>query len=169
MGKTTNELETGLAAGKARVLDVRSAAEYRSGHIEGAVHLPIEELEKLTHYPAGEDGTELWLVCQSGKRAERARLHLAGLGVAGCVLENGMNAWQEAGLPVVREKGAPLPLIRQVQIIIGLVNLAGLALGWRHTPLWLAVPAFTSCGLLAAGITGRCGLAILLAKMPWNK
>lgn len=65
MSKTTNELETGLAAGKARVLDVRSAAEYRSGHIEGAVHLPIEELEKLTHYPAGEDGTELWLVCQS--------------------------------------------------------------------------------------------------------
>jgi hypothetical protein len=25
------------------------------------------------------------------------------------------------------------------------------------------------CGLLMAGITGFCGLAVLMAKMPWNK
>lgn len=166
----TTELEKLIRDGQAELLDVRTAMEFRSGHIRGAVHLPVDELEKREQFEVPAEGRTLCLICQSGKRAERARRHLEECcGVKACVLEQGMNAWQDAGLPVVREAGAALPLIRQVQIIIGLVNLLTLSLGvWVH-PLWLSVPALTSCGLLAAGLTGTCGLALLLARLPWNR
>lgn len=165
----TTDIEQRLREGRVELLDVRTGVEYRSGHIAGAEHLPVDELEQLTEYRGPAEGRELCLICQSGKRAERAARHLSGLGVQACVMEGGMNAWADAGLPVVRESGAPLPLLRQVQIIIGLVNLLGLALGVLVSPWWLAVPAFTSAGLLTAGITGTCGLALLLARLPWNR
>jgi hypothetical protein len=36
-------------------------------------------------------------------------------------------------------------------------------------PWFALIPLVTGCGLLFAGLTGFCGLALLLAKMPWNK
>jgi len=33
--------------------------------------------------------------------------------------------------------------------------------------IWLAV--FVGAGLTFAGLTGTCGMAILIARMPWNK
>lgn len=165
--QTLNQL---IRDGKVDLLDVRTDMEYRSGHISGARHIPVDTLETMTDIQPPAEGRTLCLICQSGKRAERARQHLESkCGISACVLEHGMNAWQDAGLPCIREKGAPLPLIRQVQIIIGLVNLITLALGYFVNPLWFIVPAFTSCGLLFAGLSGICGLALLLARMPWNR
>ena len=46
---------------------------------------------------------------------------------------------------------------------------AGVALGVFVSPWFLILPAFVGCGLMFAGITGWCGMALLLAKMPWNK
>jgi hypothetical protein len=80
-----------------------------------------------------------------------------------------MEAWVAAGLPV--EKGATrvLPLMRQVQLVIGLVSGTGAALAvWKH-PLFALIPLFMSAGLVFAGATGYCGLALLLARMPWNR
>jgi hypothetical protein len=36
-------------------------------------------------------------------------------------------------------------------------------------PRFALIPLIIGCGLLFAGLTGFCGLAVLLAKMPWNK
>ncbi len=47
--------------------------------------------------------------------------------------------------------------------------LAGVALGVAAHPAFLAVPAFVGAGLAFAGATGFCGLARLLAVMPWNR
>lgn len=166
----TDELRDLIEAGKAELLDVRTEMEYRSGHIAGARHIPVDTLEQMDRMEAPAEGRTLCIICQSGKRAERAHRHLKEkLGISSCVLEHGMNAWEEAGLPVEKEAAARLPLIRQVQIIIGLVNLLTIALGCFVHPLWLIVPAFTSCGLLVAGLTGFCGLALVLARMPWNR
>lgn len=166
----TDELQKLMEAGKVELLDVRTDMEYRSGHIAGARHLAVDELEQSDSFEAPAEGRTLCIICQSGKRAERARRHLSErCGIQACVLEHGMNAWEEAGMPVERGTAARLPLIRQVQIIIGLVNLLTLALGIFVNPLWFIVPAFTSCGLLFAGLTGYCGLALALARMPWNR
>lgn len=51
------------------VLDVRTDAEYKAGHIEDAIHVPVDELEKhLEKIPH----TPLLIVCRSGVRAGRA-------------------------------------------------------------------------------------------------
>lgn len=83
------------------------------------------------------------------------------------MLEGGVDAWEKAGLPVERTPG-PLPMFRQIQIGAGglvLLGVVGSAV-W-HPMFWLS--AFVGAGLVFAGITGHCGLAMLLARMPWNQ
>ena len=51
----------------------------------------------------------------------------------------------------------------------GLLVLTGTALGtWVH-PAFHGLAAFVGAGLTFAGLTDRCGMAMLLAKMPWNQ
>lgn len=157
-------------AGRVQVIDVRSGNEWRAGHIAWAEHLPLAELEGGRSPSSAEPGNVLVLVCQSGVRAAKAQLVLKERGIEAEVLEGGMNAWAAAGLPQEQEEGRHgISLMRQVQLIIGCINLLGLGLGLSHSPWWLGIPLFTSIGLLVAGITGTCGLALLLARMPWNR
>ena len=54
-------------------------------------------------------------------------------------------------------------------LVVGVVGLLlGLALGLAW-PQWLWLSAFVGAGLVFAGVTGFCGLGLLLARMPWNK
>jgi hypothetical protein len=62
-----------------------------------------------------------------------------------------------------------LPLMRQVQIVIGAVSGVGAALALAGDKRFALIPLVTGAGLLFAGLTGTCGLALLLAKMPWNR
>jgi hypothetical protein len=58
---------------------------------------------------------------------------------------------------------------RQVRIGAGALVLASLALAqWVH-PAWIGLAAFMGAGLVFSGVTGFCGMAIILAKMPWNQ
>jgi hypothetical protein len=70
---------------------------------------------------------------------------------------------------VTRDPRAPLELQRQVQIAVGTMILAGFALAWLVSPWFLALPLFAGAGLVFAGLTGFCGMARLLAAMPWNR
>jgi hypothetical protein len=72
-------------------------------------------------------------------------------------------------LPVIVGQSRALPLMRQVQITIGLISAAGAVLALAANPLFAIIPLVMGCGLVFAGITGICGLALLLAKMPWNR
>lgn len=153
------------------ILDVRTPAEFDAAHLADTHLVPLSELSPAVlsklQIPSG---SELYLLCQSGGRARRAAEQLAAAGVSGCtVVEGGLEAWMAAGLPVERGSGSVLPLMRQVQIVIGLVSGVGAALAiWKH-PLFGLIPLFTGAGLLFAGLTGTCGLALLLARMPWNQ
>jgi hypothetical protein len=59
--------------------------------------------------------------------------------------------------------------MRQVQLVIGVLALTGSLLAIFVNPLFALLPAFLGAGLTLAGSTGWCGLALLLAKMPWNR
>jgi len=59
--------------------------------------------------------------------------------------------------------------MRQVQIAAGLLILLGVLLGFLVDPLWFGLAAFVGAGLTVAGVTGWCGMARLLAVMPWNR
>ncbi len=155
-----------LQAGSVSVIDVREPMEYASGHIAGSTNIPLARLGR-TPLPPGP----LVLVCQSGNRSGKAMTQLQQQGHPQLVadLEGGLPSWQQAGLPLKRLKGAPLPLMRQVQIAAGVLVLLGLILSNTVAPAWILLTWFVGAGLIFAGISGFCGMARLLAVMPWNR
>lgn len=60
-------------------------------------------------------------------------------------------------------------LERQVRLGAGLLVLVGIVLSLVWNRVWIGVSAFVGFGLTFAGLTDICGMAFLLAKMPWNK
>jgi rhodanese-related sulfurtransferase len=169
---TARELDRLLAEGRpAELLDVRTPAEYTACHVPGANLIPLDELNAAAFLKQrGAADKPIYVLCQSGGRARRAIERFSQAGFKGCVLvEGGTQAWIDAGLPVNLGESRVLPLMRQVQIAVGLVSAIGASLALTMDPWFALIPLVTGCGLLVAGLTGFCGLALLLAKMPWNK
>jgi len=71
-------------------------------------------------------------------------------------------------LPVVRGKKT-ISLERQVRIAAGSLVVLGVVLGWLIHPGLSGIAAFVGAGLVFAGVTDTCGMAMVLAKMPWNQ
>ena len=149
----------------ATLIDIRGRDEHARERIEGARNLPVESLTTLD----GETGIAIFH-CRSG---QRTALHAGKLaGAAGCeayIVEGGIEAWKKAGLPVARDRSQPIEIQRQVMIAAGSLVLLGVLLGQFVAPAFYAVPAFVGAGLTFAGTTGWCGMAKLLALMPWNR
>ena len=160
-----------LRGGAPELLDVRTPGEYASAHVPGAKLTPLDELDAAAYVrERGEKRGSVYVICQSGGRARRAIEKFAQAGFHGCVLvEGGTQAWMDAKLPVNRGQVRVLPLMRQVQITVGLVSATGAGLALMVNPRFAWIPLVTGAGLLFAGLTGFCGLAEVLAKMPWNR
>jgi rhodanese-related sulfurtransferase len=85
------------------VLDVRSEAEYREGHIPGALHLPHHEAAARAREIPGPRSAPIVVTCERGPRALAAKEALEGEGFEQVlVLEGHMTGWRAAGLPVER-------------------------------------------------------------------
>ena len=169
---TSRELDR-LRAGGAGVelLDVRTPGEFAAAHVPGAKLIPLDDLDAAAFCREhGAAGKPVYVLCQSGGRARKAIDKFQRAGFNGCVLvEGGTQAWIDAGLPVNRGESGVLPLMRQVQITVGFISAAGAVLALAVNPRFAVIPLLAGCGLLFAGLTGFCGLALLLAKMPWNR
>ncbi len=164
---TASELKSLQSTG-VTLVDVREPVEYAEAHIPGAALIPLGELERR----AGEiDRSQpVVVMCRSGKRAGQAVAKLETRGFTGLRnLDGGILAWQAAGLPVARAEKKVFPLMQQVQIIIGSGVLAGVILSRLVHPDFIWLSAFFGAGLVFAGTSGWCGLAILMSKMPWNR
>ena len=59
-----------------------------------------------------------------------------------------------------------MPMERQTQIAVGVLILVLLAKGVLLHPLFYALTGLLGIGLIVAGVTARCGLASVLARMP---
>lgn len=161
-----------LASGEAVLVDVREADEFRREHIEGAGSRPLASVDMpgLLEQAGREPNRKLVLLCASGARSRAAADRVPDqAGVEVCVLKGGVEAWKRAGLAVVRDAKAPLPLMRQVQITAGGMVLLGFVLGVLVSPWWHVLSGLVGAGLMMAGITGFCGMANLLRVMPWNR
>ena len=86
-----------LAQKNVTVVDVRSQEEFDAGHVTGAVHVPIEELEsRLAELPADQPVVTYCNMFHPGtSRGERAAALLAERGFDAVVLEGGYPAWRE--------------------------------------------------------------------------
>ncbi|MBA7929706.1 DUF2892 domain-containing protein [Klebsiella sp. RHBSTW-00215] len=163
------EAQTLIAQG-ARLVDIRDADEYAREHIPEAELVPLSTLNNGASLHASADETIVFH-CQAGSRTQNnaARLAQAAAPAQVKLLAGGIQAWKAAGLPVQEDKSQPLPLMRQVQIAAGVLILLGVALGYSLGSGFFLLSAFVGAGLTFAGVTGFCGMARLLAVMPWNR
>ena len=151
------------------LIDIREADEHAREHIPGARHHALSRIDKAAPVRQGDD--VLVFHCRSGARTRgnAARLGAAAPACETYILEGGIDAWKKAGLPVALDRSQPIDIMRQVQIAAGSLVLLGTALGYALTPAFYGLSAFVGAGLLFAGTTGFCGMAHLLALMPWNR
>ena len=149
------------------LVDVRTPAEFEQVHAEGARLFPLASLDPAAMRRDGAP-SPVYLICHSGTRAAQACAKLQAAGVAAVLVLGGTKAWEQAGLPVVRGR-AMMSLERQVRIAAGAMIVAGVLLGALVHPLAYALAALVGTGLVFAGITDTCGLAAVLARMPWNQ
>lgn len=161
-------LKRWLDAGTVDLVDVREPAEYAGEHIPGAILVPLSQFD-LSQIPS-DTHKKLILQCQSGTRSAQAAQKLLANGLEQVThLQGGLTAWKQAGYATETNKNAPISLIRQVQIVAGSLVLLGILLGAFVSPWFLILSGFVGAGLTFAGITGNCTLAMLLAKLPYNR
>lgn len=101
MNVTVSEL-----GGDAVILDVREDYEWEAGHVDGAIHIPLEQLparlEEL------DPDVDLNVICRTGGRSFRATTWLNQNGYSAFNVVGGMGAWFEADMPMVStNKEAP--------------------------------------------------------------
>ena len=157
------------------LVDVRTPAEYGEVHVDFARNVPLDRLDprQVATDHARHTGP-IYFVCRSGGRSKTACEKMLAAGISDVVsVEGGTSACEAAGLPVVRGKKA-MSLERQVRIAAGALVAIGAALAaFGPEPLWKTIGAglagFVGCGLVFAGVTDTCGMAMLLARMPWNQ
>jgi rhodanese-related sulfurtransferase len=161
-------LEKWLKNDEAILVDVREPSEHAAEKISNANLLPLSNIS--TNRLPELSNKKLVIHCHSGKR-----------GIAACQkllqedpdleiynLEGGISAWSSSGFETKKSGKNFLPLDQQVQLTIGIAVLTGSLLGYFVNENFFILSAFFGAGLIFAGISGFCGLAIFMAKMPWN-
>lgn len=154
-----------LRDGVIRLIDVRESNEYLSSSIAQSENVPLSIIGK---HPINISAKPIVFTCQSGKRtAKNAQLLKALAKAPAQIMEGGINAWDKEKLPLFKACGG-LSIFRQVQIGAGLLIILSFITSviWP-VALWLCL--FVGAGLFYAGISGFCGMGIILEKMPWNK
>jgi rhodanese-related sulfurtransferase len=153
------------------LLDVRTPPEHASAHVAGVQLVPLDDLDPAAFLQRRSTSAgPLYVICQSGARAARAIEKFRSAGFNDCILvEGGTQGWIDAGLPVERGISKVIPLMRQVQIAVGFISAVGAVLALTVDYRFAILPLFIGCGLVFAGVTGTCGMALLIARMPWNR
>lgn len=165
---TPAELESALARGGCQALDVREPAEIASERIRGLRPAPLSSLD--FHVGSLQVTEPVYVVCRSGKRAETAALRLKGLGHQDVrVLQGGLLGWLAAGLAVEKGPSRVWSLERQVRFAAGSLVVLGVLLAAAVAPAFIALSGFVGAGLVFAAVTDTCGMAMILARMPWNQ
>ncbi|TAE58909.1 MAG: DUF2892 domain-containing protein [Nostocales cyanobacterium] len=150
------------------LIDVREKSEYLGEHIPGSQVLPLSQFqaEQVNLVP----GKQVVIYCQSGNRSNKAALQLMAAGFTDfCQLQGGITAWKQSGYPTKINKNAPISIMRQVQIVAGSLVFTGTVLGAFVSPWFLILSGFVGAGLVFAGVTNTCAMAMLLAKLPYNQ
>ncbi|WFE27955.1 rhodanese-like domain-containing protein [Solwaraspora sp. WMMD791] len=150
------------------VVDVRTPAEFETAHIDGAINLPLDQVDAHLNRIVADAGGRILLICQSGNRAHQAcgKLARAGLDSA-TVLTGGMGAWIAAGGPVNRGRQR-WSLERQVRLVAGAIVLVAVLASIWYPPARYVAGAI-GAGLTVAALTNTCAMGMLLARLPYNR
>lgn len=162
---TADELKKRLSRNEVVLIDVREKEERDAEYITDSIHIPLAQIsaKKLP-----KDNKPVVIYCHMGKRSAAAVAAIKkDLPSADIVsLEGGLQSWKKEGYQV---KSGKMPISRQVTLVAGSLTLLGCLLGMSVSSSFYFIPIFVGCGLIYSSITGWCGTAEILEKMPWNK
>lgn len=86
------------------IVDVRSASDYRKGHIIGAANLPLARIGEAERELGKHKNRPMLVYCALGTASGSAREKLLKAGFSEVFpLRGGLNAWQAASLPVAKD------------------------------------------------------------------
>lgn len=145
------------------LLDVRSPGEYADVHAEGAVNLPLDQVTAEAVQAMRRHSGPLYVICRSGARGKAAceRLMTAGMDVVN--VDGGTQAWENAGLPVVKSNSAMALLGRYarpvaITLMLGCIALA-IFVHWAFiagtVAVWAGMTAMGMCPLMAILFPGK--------------
>lgn len=174
----------GLDTSSGLVLDVRTLMEHGEKHLSCEhAHAPLDTLNPrdvmLRH--GLDQASPVYLVCRSGKRAAMAAEKFLAAGYTNVnVVEGGITACESCGHKVEGQASqsaakpsgmtnGPITLERQVRIAAGAIAAIGAFLALTVSSGFALIPLFVGCGLIFAGVSDRCGMALVLTKAPWNR
>lgn len=167
---SSDEAKKLLDTNEAILIDVREPAEFRSEKIVQATNIPLSKITAQDVQQLMDGDKRVIMSCRSGKRSlDACNKLIQDVGIDLYTLEGGIMVWQQQGLAVEKSTSKMLPLDRQVQLVISLMILIGLLISYTISSYGLLLPLMAGVGLLNAALTGWCGMAKLLAKMPWNQ
>jgi Rhodanese-related sulfurtransferase len=99
---TASDFSTAMAKPGTIVLDVRTPAEYASGHLPQAQNIDIEAGDFATKIASLDKNATYAVYCRSGNRSGVALEQMAGVGFTHLYdLDGGIGAWQSMGGPMV--------------------------------------------------------------------
>lgn len=157
------------------IIDVRERDEYELEHVENSINVPLSAFTTIAPGVLNQlENRKIVFMCRSGVRSQQAFEQAKGLGFDDAHIystyEGGLMRWIEQGKTVMRKTGkSPLPLMRQMQIVMGSLFILFATLGTFVNPWFSSLTIVFGAGLLLAGLTGNCAVASSLSKMPWNK
>lgn len=94
--------KSALSAGKARLVDVRTPAEYAAGHLQGSINIDWTADDFEAGFAKLDKSMPVLLYCHSGGRSEQALEYLTERGYQAQHLAGGFAAWKKAGNPSVK-------------------------------------------------------------------
>lgn len=146
------------------MLDVREPGEFDAEHLPSSLNIPLSQLDSA---PARlPKDAPIVVVCRSGRRSEEAARRLSAAGIDQIlILEGGLSCC--TGLK--KGPGRVWAMERQVRMAAGLLVVTGLGLAWIVHPAFSLLSAFVGLGLVYSAASDTCGMARVLARMPWNR
>ena len=159
-----------IPAGRARIIDVRTPAEFETSRIAGSINVPFDRFIAADIKARFGVDAIVYCICQTGTRSQLAAAKLRGAGMTRVVhVDGGTNAWTAAGLPLERGGRNVIGLDRQMRIAAGSLIVLGVMCGALVHPAGYWLAGLIGAGLTYAGLSNSCGMTMVLAKMPWNQ
>lgn len=166
---TADKLRNLMHNNKVKIFDIREHDEYQKEHIIGAQNIPSSVIESYDFNDIKDTDTIVFY-CQAGVRTRQCEPKLQNLPFKQVmILDGGISTWKKIGCVVAKNEKAPLPIMRQVQIVAGLLTILGVGLSFIVSPYFALLSGLVGVGLTLAGITGFCGMANILMKLPYNQ
>ena len=88
----------------AMLVDVRSEADFRAGHITNAINIPLDQIEVQINKITSNSKKNIIVYCQKGVRSAQAFRLLNKLGLPKLyTIDGGLDAWLKNNLPIIEE------------------------------------------------------------------